>query len=55
MYIEGGLMYINMLLDNRNGFSNITKQIQNLTMDVTSAKSEILEKIEVTIDNHPII
>ena len=43
----GGLLYLNMLLDNRSGFNNMTMQIQNLTSDLNSTKEEIFEKIKV--------
>ena len=43
----GGLLYLNMLLDYRSGFNNMTMQIQNLTSDLNSTKEEIFEKIKV--------
>ena len=45
--IPGGLLYLNMLLDYRGGFNNITMQIQNLTSDLNSTKEEIFGQIKV--------
>ena len=39
----GSLLYLNMLMTNRNGFSNITSQI-------SETQEKILEKIEVLIN-----
>ena len=43
----GGLMYLNLVLGNQNGFKNLSSQIQNLTSDVDLYKEEIISKIEV--------
>ena len=45
----GGLMYLNLVLGNQDGFRNLTTQIQNLTSDVGLYRDEIISKIEVRI------
>ena len=45
----GGILYLNLILGNNNGFNNLTNLIQNLTSDVSTYKDEIINKIEVKV------
>ena len=42
----GGLMYLNMLLGNQNGFRNLTDQVNSLSDELHNNQDEVLQKFE---------
>ena len=44
---QGGLLYLNMVLGNNQGFENLNFLIENMTSEMSHYRDEIISKIEV--------